>query len=185
MQLDQASSPIGLPLSPCDSLTGPPLSTPTRDSSIMFCHMRFVAWYLLVALCCTLTLYGQNAQGRVAELAGCYEVRELNWNPPDNRINLIPPRFRLSTNRTQPGHDVFSIESVPVNDSPLARFSFWIPGDNELRISFGTGFGGFRGTLKPSSTGELEGKLKEWCDNRCEWKKRVGTIHARRIECSQ
>ncbi len=146
--------------------------------------MRLVTCYLLAALWGALTLYGQNAQGRVTAFAGCYEVRELNWKPPDNRISVIPSRFRLSRNRTQPERDVFSVESVPANDSPLEKSWFWIPGDSEVRISFGGGLGGFRGTLRPSH-GELTGKLKEWCDKRCGWKKEVGTIHARKIDCSE
>jgi hypothetical protein len=141
-----------------------------------------VKWSLS-AFCCVLSLCA-NAQSRGLSLAGCYEVRELNWNPPDNHIKLIPSRFRLTTNRTQPGHDVFFVESVPASDPLLERSWFWIPEDNELRISFGAMLGGFRGNLKRSGTDSLEGKLKEWCDNRCEWKKRVGTMRAHKIQCS-
>jgi hypothetical protein len=44
--------------------------------------------------------------------------------------------------------------------------------------------GGFRGTLKQSQPGEFVGKVKEWCDSRCEWKRQVATIRIQKIDCT-
>jgi hypothetical protein len=52
----------------------------------------------------------------------------------------------------------------------------------QIKISFGS-LGGFRGTLRPVAAGEFTGKLKEYCDNRCAWKKREGKIRIRKVDC--
>src|SRR4051794_30782607 len=52
-------------------------------------------------------------------------------------------------------------------------------------LSWGTGLGGFRGTLKQSRTGDFAGKVKEWCDSRCGWKRRVATIRIQKTPCTQ
>jgi hypothetical protein len=44
--------------------------------------------------------------------------------------------------------------------------------------------GGFRGKVRPASTDEFVGKLREWCDGRCEYKKTTGTMRIRKVECS-
>ena len=149
--------------------------------------MRLLTGYVLgLLLCCVLSVHGQN--GKQVPFSGCYEVQTLTWSPPDDRIRLIPSRFELSVDRTQPGHDIFVIHNIPASpdnstDSIVEKSRFWIPKRNEVLLSFGN-MGGFRGTLKPTN-GDFVGKLKEWCDSRCEWKKRVGTIRVRKIDCPQ
>ena len=78
-----------------------------------------------------------------------------------------------------------SHHSVPVNPERALRerLWFWTPVGSSVRVSFGTGMGGFRGILKASSKGELSGTVKEWCDNRCEWKKTEIRMSLRRIDC--
>ncbi len=157
------------------------------NGRILLLNMRLLTGYVLgLLLCCVLSVHGQN--GKQVPFSGCYEVQTLTWSPPDDRIRLIPSRFELSVDRTQPGHDIFVIHNIPASpdnstDSIVERSRFWIPKRNEVLLSFGN-MGGFRGTLKPTN-GDFVGKLKEWCDSRCEWKKRVGTIRVRKIDCPQ
>jgi hypothetical protein len=109
----------------------------------------------------------------------------LTWSPPHETIRLIPNRFQLLYETAQPGPGIFSIRPAPSSRSNLIVNPWaWEPKGNQIWISFSTGLGGFRGTLKPSNAGELVGKLKEWCDYRCEWKKRVGKIRVRKIDCT-
>jgi hypothetical protein len=61
----------------------------------------------------------------------------------------------------------------------------WKPqGTDKVKVIWSGGLGGFRGTLKKSKNGDLAGKIKEWCDSRCGWKKRTGQLHLKRISCS-
>jgi len=50
--------------------------------------MAFLLW--------TASAHAHHPSASVTQLAGCYEVTSLSWNPPSNRIKLIPPRFELS-----------------------------------------------------------------------------------------
>jgi hypothetical protein len=77
------------------------------------------------------------------------------------------------------------MRSLPSSDKFYERLWAWEPRGRRVWISWSMGLGGFRGTLKPSRTGELVGKLKEWCDFRCEWKKRTGAIQIRKIDCAE
>lgn len=54
---------------------------------------------------------------------------------------------------------------------------------DKLEINWGTGMGGFRGTLKRSSSGELVDKIKEYCDSHCSYKRRAGSLHVQKISC--
>jgi len=144
--------------------------------------------FLLVTLCCLSAACGQSGLSADAPLVGCYEVVSLDWSPPDVTIRLIPMRFQLLNEPIKYGTKIwgFEVKSFPVSLGNMIEGSWqWKPRGNRVWISWGTGFGGFRGTLKPSSTGEFVGKLKEWCDHRCGWKKRVGTIRVRKIQCAE
>jgi hypothetical protein len=60
----------------------------------------------------------------------------------------------------------------------------WRPeGKVKLEINWGTGMGGFRGALKRSGSGELVGKMEEYCDSHCSYKTRVGSLHVQKISC--
>lgn len=126
---------------------------------------------------------GPSAEAR---LAGCYEVVSLSWSPHEGTIGLIPRRFRLLGETAPTGSGLFAMRSEPSNSRNLIqRLWAWRPRGRGLWVVWSTGFGGFRGTLKPSATGELAGKLKEFCDGRCGWKKRVGRIQIRRVDCKE
>jgi hypothetical protein len=131
--------------------------------------------FLFVVLWCVMSAHGQQPRSTALRFDGCYEVTSLSWNPPDESIKLIPPRFEL----TPDNH----VRPLPWKTGETAWGS-WTASGNKLKISFGF-LGGFRGTLKPSSAGRLNGKLKEWCDSRCEWHKRVGIIRIRKIDCRE
>jgi hypothetical protein len=162
---------------------------PVIDSLIVRPHndggMKYIRTCLLVALCCLTGAYGQGQTSTHAQFAGCYEVVSLVWNPPDDTIKLIPKRFHLLSEPEEPSRSIFGVRSVPASGDTLEKLWSWKPLGSRLWISCGTGFGGFCGTLKLSSTGESVGKLKEWCDSRCGWKKRVGTIRIRKIDCTE
>jgi hypothetical protein len=129
---------------------------------------------------CLMLMFVGLACGQVSSqdsrlFTGCYEVSSLSWNPLDDKIRLIPKRFEL-------------LDNLDIRDSARGpreiNFSSWRPrGKSKIVVSWGTGFGGFRGTLKKSSNGDFVGKLRESCDFRCEWKKRTGTIHIHKISC--
>ncbi len=142
-----------------------------------------VRGWVLVALCCVSPAYGQSGPSAAVPFTGCYEVVSLAWSPPDETIRLIPKRFKLLVGAPFRGYNVLRIQPIPNDGFP--RVWWWKPKGKRLWVSWGTGFGGFRGTVKPSDNGELVGKLKEWCDARCGWKKRVGKIRIRRIDCPE
>ena len=122
-------------------------------------------------------------------LVGCFEVTSLKWTPAvEDKINSPLERFELSS---EPVRDASS-ETGPFRVHTLARSNpweslwIWRPSiDREgARITLSHGLGGFRGSLYLTKTGELIGKLKEYCDYRCEWKRETVHIHARRIPCT-
>jgi hypothetical protein len=119
------------------------------------------------------------------ELVGCYQVALLSWTPPDASIDLIPPRFELLNVPRVPGANYFNIRSLRgAERDPWQNAWAWRPKSNDkLEINWGAGLGGFRGTLKRSAGGELVGKIKEYCDARCGWKRRTGDLHLQKINC--
>ena len=137
---------------------------------------------VLAFLLWTALAHAQRPSASVKQFAGCYEVTSLSWNPPDNRIKLIPPRFELSM---QIFDDAYHVQPAPRNAPATAymRLFSWKPAGHAVKISFNGGLGGWRGKLRQSRSGELAGNLKEWCDYRCGWKKRTGSIHLKRISC--
>jgi len=119
-------------------------------------------------------------------LAGCYKVVLLSWSPSDSHINSIPMRFELLSVPRVPGATRFDIRSLgeKAGHNPLESLWSWRPkGKNKLEIVWSSGFGGFRGTLKRSGSGELVGKMKEYCDSRCEYKRSTGSLHLEKIDC--
>jgi hypothetical protein len=60
--------------------------------------------------------------------------------------------------------------------NPLENLWDWGPkGKDKLEIDWSTGLGGYRGTLERSGSGELVGKMKEYCDYCCACKRRTGS----------
>ncbi|HTT20634.1 MAG TPA: hypothetical protein VMG82_16915 [Candidatus Sulfotelmatobacter sp.] len=130
--------------------------------------------------------YCQSSNQTTHQLAGCYEVSSLAWEPPNEAIKVIPQRLELQL-QNDPKWKTFAIRSlVPGEGDDFKPETFWSwkpKGANKIGISFGTGLGGFRGVLRKSKDGDLIGKLKEWCDSRCGYKKRIGMIQLRKIRC--
>jgi len=130
--------------------------------------------------------YCQSSNQATYPLAGCYEVASLAWDPPNEAIKVIPQRLELQL-RNDPKWKTFAIRSlVPRERDDFKPETFWSwkpKGDNKIGISFGTGMGGFRGDLGKSKNGDLTGRVTEWCDSRCGYKKTIGTIHLRKVRC--
>jgi hypothetical protein len=118
-------------------------------------------------------------------LAGCYKVVLLSWSPPDSTINPIPTQFELLSVPRVPGDTTFGIRSLGLEagHDPSENLWSWRPkGKDKLEIVWGSAWGGFRGTLKKSGS-ELIGKLREYCDSRCDYKRRTGSLHLVKINC--
>jgi hypothetical protein len=98
----------------------------------------------------------------------------------------IPSRFQLRGEAAAgPGRGFFAMRSVPANVNATEKGWVWQPRGTRLWISWGTGLGGFRGTLKQSQPGEFVGKVKEWCDSRCGWKRQVAKIRIQKTDCTE
>jgi hypothetical protein len=93
----------------------------------------------------TALAHAQRPSASVKQFAGCYEVTSLSWNPPDNRIKLIPPRFELSM---QIFDDAYHVQPAPRNAPATAymRLFSWKPAGHAVKISFNGGLGGWRGS---------------------------------------
>ena len=120
------------------------------------------------------------------ELAGCYQVILLSWNPPDDSVKLIPTRFQLLNVPRVPGATRLGIRSLGAGSerNPIEKLWSWRPkGKDELEIEWSSGLGGYRGKLKTSGSGELVAKMKEYCDYRCADKRRTGSLHLHKIGC--
>jgi len=118
-------------------------------------------------------------------LAGCYKVALLSWSPPDSTINSIPTRFELLSLPRIPGATTFGIRSLGVEAGrdPSENLWSWRPrGKGKLEIVWSHGLGGFRGVLKRSGS-ELVGRMKEYCDSRCDYKIRTGNLHLAKVNC--
>jgi hypothetical protein len=118
---------------------------------------------------------GQSTKD-LALFAGCYEVTSLSTKPADHETSLIPKRFQLMTIPQGSGDGFFLMRSVESETTygPIFHIRGWKPkSSSKVEMFWGTGFGGFRGTLKGSGSRHIEGKLKEWCDHRCEYQRRT------------
>jgi len=142
-----------------------------------------LALLVLVWVSCAYAQTGEKSAD--VRFAGCYEVTSLSWTPRDYTVKLIPKRFQLSAEHHAAGGKFFMMRSLDPEASRLIDTLWaWRPKGNQVQVSWSRGFGGFSGTLKPSSTGDLVGDLKEWCDNRCGWKKRTGKMRVHKIGCN-
>jgi hypothetical protein len=98
----------------------------------------------------------------------------------------IPGQFQLGSEpAASPGTGIFAMRSVAASGNIMENLWVWKPRGNRMWISWGTGFGGFRGTLKRTRNGEFVGKVKEWCDSHCKWKRRTAEIRIQRIDCAE
>lgn len=145
--------------------------------------MRVNVATLFLVLILATSAVGQSGPAPDVRFAGCYEVRSLVWDPPDESITLVPSRFELSTDPSPAGRHSFVIKTV---DSGAPRFSLW--GSNSKKsfwLSFGTGKQAFVGKLKQSDSGDFIGKLKYFCDWIGHCGHHVGTIGISKIDCKK
>lgn len=146
--------------------------------------MRFCL--CILSLCWASALIAQSAQTSKLPLAGCYEVRVLQWSPPlEDEPHFPPSRLQLTAIPLEGDQTAFRVQSLPVapSGSTFEQQWFWVPEGRRLTLSFGFGLGGMRGAFKASSNADLSGKLKQWCDKRCDFKKTEITMSLRRIDC--
>src|SRR5947207_15622353 len=137
-------------------------------------------------LCWLIPVYGQTQLSPAVPFAGCYQVTSQKWHPINEDASPIPGRFQLrSAPSDKRSTDIFQMRSIPLTNNLAENAWIWQPRGNRLWISWGTGLGGFRGTLTQYSTGEFVGKIKEWCDSHCEWKRRVAKIRIQRTDCPE
>ena len=119
-------------------------------------------------------------------IAGCYQVTGVSRGLIAEDYSLFPTRFELLIVPRAPGATYFNMRSLDAKgdrNSWEASWSWRPEGKNKLEINWGAGLGGFRGTLKRSGSGELAGKMKEYCDSHCSYKRRVGILHVKKISC--
>jgi hypothetical protein len=140
----------------------------------------------LYALFVLLVIAFTNAQALdhdASHFAGCYEVKSLTWSPLANDIKVIPTRVKLLN--TPRGDGVFEMRSFGDNSNRNENFWWWRPeSTGRVKVDWSSGLGGIRGTLKRSKNGDLKGKIKEWCDSRCGWKRRTGDLLLHPIVCA-
>ena len=140
----------------------------------------------LVILCCSVPLRGQARPSADVPFAGCYRIVSQRWRPMNEDASPIPGRFQLLSEATaEPNKGIFAMRSIPASNNVMEKQWVWQPKGDRLWMSWGRGLGGFRGTLKQSGGGEFVGKIKEWCDSRCEWKRSIATIRIQKIDCTQ
>jgi hypothetical protein len=141
---------------------------------------RYVIFVLLAAA----LSHAQDPGHSSARFAGCYQVTSLTWSPDGSDIRLIPKEFELLNDSR--GNGAFRMRGLPIAEkNSIERAWWWMPKSaNKVRIDWSSGLGGIHGTLKRSKTGGLAGKIKEWCDSRCGWKKRTGRIRVEPIACT-
>ena len=71
------------------------------------------------------------------ELAGCYQVTLLSWNPPDDSVKLIPTRFQLLNVPRVLGATKLGIRSLEAGSerNPIEKLWSWRPkGKDVLEI---------------------------------------------------
>ena len=109
-------------------------------------------------------------------------VNECTESSTPERVRNVP---RIVSENVASSSERFQMRSIPLTNNLAENAWIWQPRGNRLWISWGTGLGGFRGTLTQYSTGEFVGKIKEWCDSHCEWKRRVAKIRIQRTDCPE
>ena len=137
-------------------------------------------------LCCCFPIHGKAQAAADAPFAGCYRIISQKWYPMNEDASPIPGRFRLWSEPVDTrSKDILRMRSIPASNNPAENLWIWQQKGDRLWLSWGMGFGGFRGTLKQSRAGEFVGKVKEWCDSHCEWKQRVATIRIQKMDCTE
>lgn len=145
--------------------------------------VRRLTGAVLLLLTTTDVSFGQSPVRNLDLFEGCYEVASLSWKPPGKEIKLIPKRFQL-LRTPKAGSEFFGIRDLE-SETGLIRLSGWKPkGLKRMEIHWNGVLGGFRGTLKKDVTGNLEGKVKEWCDYRCEGGRITGEMQVHPIACA-
>jgi hypothetical protein len=141
---------------------------------------------VLVAVWFPLATQAQSQTSVQVPFTGCYRIVSQRWHPMDEDAVPIPEGFQLrSEAASEPNAGIFEMRSIPASNNAGDKLWVWQPRGTRLWISWGTGFGGFREGLKQSQPGEFVGKVNEWCDSRCEWKRRVATVRIRKSECTE
>jgi len=160
---------------------------PRLFSTVFIPSLIIKKTFFFVAVCFVLETQGQNQASIKAPFAGCYKIVSQRWHPMNEDAVPIPQRFQLRNDAADERHDsrFFAMRSFPANSNAWDKLWVWRPRGSRLWISWGTGLGGFRGSLKQSQPGEFVGKIKEWCDSRCEWKRRVATIRIQKTDCTE
>jgi len=135
-------------------------------------------------LCYAIPVHGQALAPADVRFAGCYQITSEKWHPINEDASPMPSRFLL---RSEPADKrsttILQMQRIPASNSPMEKLWIWQAKGDRLWLSWGTGLGGFSGTLNQSASGEFVGKVKEWCDKHCGWKKRVGSIRIEKTEC--
>jgi hypothetical protein len=140
----------------------------------------------VTALCWSVGLHGQDQPSGKIPFAGCYEVVSQTGHPGNEDASPIPSRFQLRRDQADKrSTDFFQMRSIPTGQNDWERLWLWQPKGDSVWLSWGRGLGGFRGALKQQRNGEFIGQIKEWCDSRCEWKRRTAKIRIRKIECAE
>ena len=129
------------------------------------------------------TANGQAPNPGPHVFAGCYRVALLSWSPSNPNIHFIPTRFELLSAPRVPGATGFGIRSLDAEAGSDSLWSWRPKGKDELKIAWNRGLGGFRGTLKRSGSGQLVGKIKEYCDSHCGYKRATGSLRLEKIAC--
>ena len=136
---------------------------PRRDNQSGMSILRIL---VLAAVCFRPATQGQSQTSAQVPFAGCYRIVSQSWHPTNEDAVPIPQQFQLrSEAAAEPSGATFSMRSVPASGSAMEKFWAWQPRGGRLWISWRTGMGGFRGTLKQSHPGEFVGKIEEWCDS--------------------
>ena len=148
--------------------------------------MNISITFLFAVLCCSIALHAQTQSPPNVPFAGCYEIVSQTWHPMNEDASPIPGRFQLLKEPLdERSNEILQMRGLPANDHVMERLWFWQAKGDRLWISLGTGFGGFRGTLKRDRDGEFIGSIKEWCDSHCGWKTRTAKLRIRKTDCTQ
>ena len=141
--------------------------------------------FALVFLCCSVIKPGQSQTLAQVPVSGCYQIVSQSWHPTNEDAVPIPSRFELRRESApQPYAGFYEMRSDPPTGDSTEKRWIWQSKGQQLWLEWGTELGGFRGVLKPSASGEFAGKVTEYCNSQCEWKKRVAKITIKQIDCT-
>jgi hypothetical protein len=133
--------------------------------------------------------HGQNTSPRLP-LAGCYEVISYRPSPAiEDTYRALLTKFELTNkpydNTGNPRF--FHMRKLDRESNSWEALWNWEPtrDGHAARLNLSLGLGGYRGVLKQYSGGKLIGKIKQYCDSRCQWKRESIHISARRVDCGR